>query len=202
LSAPILAAAGVATQPTRHAIEVRLSAEDPGRDFSPVPGRIGRWLMPAGPGVRVDTAIEAGDRVPPDYDPLVAKILVVDADRDSAIGRLARVLDEVEITGIQTTLPFHRFLARHPGFREGRVSTRWVDEAWSPAVRGLRAEALRIAARAAVAEVAAGRSPAPEAAATRAAMRERSPAAPPVGRAGHPGWVEASRAEALDRWPR
>ncbi len=101
-----------ATDPGGHAIEVRIAAEDPGRDFAPTPGRIRRWVMPAGPGVRVDTGIEDGDRVPAEYDNLIAKILVHAADRDAAIDRLARALDETEIAGIQTTLPFHRFVAR------------------------------------------------------------------------------------------
>ncbi len=130
LSERLLAASLAAMRPSRHAIEVRLSAEDPGREFAPAPGRVGRWRMPSGPGVRVDTAVEAGDRIPPDYDPLVAKLLVVDADRGAAIARLARALEEVEITGIQTTLPFHRFVAAHEGFKAGRLSTGWVAEEW------------------------------------------------------------------------
>ena len=70
--------------------------------------------MPSGPGVRVDTAIEAGDRVPPEYDNLIAKVMVHAGDRDAAIDRLRRALDETEIAGIQTTLPFHRFVAARP----------------------------------------------------------------------------------------
>ncbi|HZC32893.1 MAG TPA: biotin carboxylase N-terminal domain-containing protein, partial [Candidatus Bathyarchaeia archaeon] len=104
------AAAARAATPDRHAIEARISAEDPARGFAPAPGRIGRWEMSAGPGVRLDTAVAAGERVAPDYDPLIAKILVVDADRPAAIGRLVRALDETLITGIQTTLPFHRWV--------------------------------------------------------------------------------------------
>src|SRR4051794_37236050 len=112
LSAQVRRAAEGATAPVRHAIEVRLSAEDPGREFAPAPGSIGEWSMPAGPGVGVDTAAGPGKRVPPDYDPLIAKILVVDETRDAALARLSRALDETMVTGVQTTLPFHRYIAR------------------------------------------------------------------------------------------
>src|SRR5262249_1529273 len=105
LGADVLAGAGRATEPSRHAIEVRLSAEDPANAFAPAPGRVGRWRMPAGPGVRVDTAVEAGERIPPDYDPLIAKLMVDAGDRTTAIRRLERALDEVEVTGVQATLP-------------------------------------------------------------------------------------------------
>ena len=193
LSARILAAAEAAARPSRHAIEVRLSAEDPGRNFAPAPGRIGRWRMPAGPGVRVDTAAEAGDRVPPDYDPLVAKLLVVDVDRPAAIARLGRALDEVEVTGIQTTLPFHRFVARHAGFMAGELSTGWVAEEWDAAAGDIRAKALDLAAT--VAAVISTAGPA-------------TPGAAPASRATVPGagetdgWAVAGREDALDRWPR
>ncbi len=130
LSAAALAAAASAAEPSSHAIEVRLSAEDPARDFAPTPGIVRRWTMPAGPGVRVDTAIEAGDRVPAEYDNLIAKIMVHGADRSAALDRLCRALDETEIAGIQTTLPFHRFLARAPSFRAASLSTNWVGEQW------------------------------------------------------------------------
>src|SRR5258705_2944043 len=106
----------------------RLSAEDPGRDFAPTRGRVGRWRMPAGPGVRVDTAISEGDRVPPDYDNLMAKVMAEGASRDEATDRLLRALDEVEIGGLQTTLPFDRFLLRDPVFRAGRLSATSVAE--------------------------------------------------------------------------
>jgi acetyl/propionyl-CoA carboxylase alpha subunit len=194
LSARILAASQNAARPTRHAIEVRLSAEDPGRGFAPAPGRIGRWRMPAGPGVRVDTAAEAGDRVPPDYDPLVAKLLVVDVDRPSAIARLGRALDEVEITGIQTTLPFHRFVAAHEGFGEGDLSTGWVADAWDPAAEAIRQGALHIAVTAAAAAAAGSASP----------TAPTAPVAPkgPVAADPPDGWRLAGREDALDRWPR
>jgi acetyl-CoA carboxylase biotin carboxylase subunit len=194
LSAPIRAAAESAGRPSRHAIEVRLSAEDPGRDFAPSPGRIGRWQMPSGPGVRVDTAAEAGAPVPPDYDPLVAKVLVVDRDRDAAIARLGRALDEIEVTGIQTTLPFHRFVAGHAGFRAGDVSTGWVAAEWDPAVASLRSAALARASAAAAA-VATGRG------GPRQGGRDGAGSTAPIRSTSPSGWQAVAREEAADRWP-
>jgi acetyl/propionyl-CoA carboxylase alpha subunit len=193
LSARLLAASADAGRPTRHAIEVRLSAEDPARDFAPAPGRIGRWRMPSGPGIRIDTAVEAGDLIPPDYDPLVAKLLVVDADRDSAIARLGRALDAVEITGIQTTLPFHRFVAAHEGFRAGRLSTGWVAEEWDATAGGIRKAALVIAAEAAAA---VARGAVSAGTATVGAGGLRPAIVEPAD-----GWGRAAREDGLDRWP-
>ena len=189
LSARMLAAAAEAARPTRHAIEVRLSAEDPAREFAPAPGRIGQWRMPAGPGVRVDTALGPGERVPPEYDPLIAKLLVVDVDRASAIARLARALDEVEVTGIQTTLPFHRFVAGHENFRAGELSTSWVADQWGADAAGLRQSALGIAATVAAAV-----------AATTSAGS--SAQAGPISTATQNGWHRAAREDGIDRWPR
>jgi acetyl/propionyl-CoA carboxylase alpha subunit len=143
LSSAAVRASEQAAQPAGHAIEVRISAEDPGREFAPTPGRIGRWRMAAGPGVRVDTAIEAGDRVPAEYDNLIAKLMVHAGDRDAAIDRLRRALEETEVSGIQTTLPFHQFVARDPSFRAGDISTGWVGEHWDGAAGW--AEAARLA---------------------------------------------------------
>jgi acetyl/propionyl-CoA carboxylase alpha subunit len=193
LSARALAAAERAADPDVAAIEVRLSAEDPSRAFAPAPGRVGRWVMPHGPGVRVDTAIEAGERIPPDYDPLVAKILVLAADRPAAIARLRSALDEVEVDGIQTSLPFHRFVARDASFAAGDVSTTWVDQHWDgPAERATVApRALRAAALAS-----ADHPTSPSGASHLDGGR-----APDDGGHIHEGWAATGRAEAIDRWP-
>jgi acetyl/propionyl-CoA carboxylase alpha subunit len=189
LSDLVLAAAGRAAEPARHAIEVRLSAEDPGNGFVPTPGVIRRWEMPSGPGVRVDTAVAAGDRVPPDYDPMIAKIIVVDADRDRALDRLTRALDETTVTGIQTTLPFHRHIALDPTFRHGPPSIDWVDRTWAAKLVAGRSEALE-AARWAVA--AAERRPAPTTGA---------PSGPFTAQRIRP-WTQDGRRRAIDQWPR
>ncbi len=204
LSARVVAASVAAAQPVRHAIEVRLSAEDPGRDFAPTPGRIGRWRMPAGPGVRVDTAVEAGDRIPPEYDPLIAKLLVVDTDRDSAIARLGRALDEVEITGIQTTLPFHRFVAAHDGFRAGNLSTGWVVDEWDAVVADTRRTALGIAAEVAAALVTGGVEGGERTVEPAGGQRTVDSAGhgPPGVHGAATGWHRAAREDAVDRWPR
>ncbi len=106
----VMHVAADAARPAYHAIEVRISAEDPGRSFAPVPGRIGRWRAPTGPGVRMDDWVEDGSQVGGDYDPLLGKLLVVETDRPQAIARMARALEALEVTGLQTTLPFDRWL--------------------------------------------------------------------------------------------
>ncbi len=186
LSEAVLAAAEAALVPTRHAIEVRLAAEDPARAFAPSPGRIGEWQMPSGPGVRVDTAIRAGERVPPDYDPLIAKIMTVGPDRGAAIDRMRRALDEVAVTGIQTTLPFDRALVRDPAFAAGDISTDWVTQRWDGAAR--RAKALAVAARIAARSTAGATT-----GASVPSLRKDA-----VGSA----WREAGRTAATERWPR
>jgi acetyl/propionyl-CoA carboxylase alpha subunit len=188
LSAAALAAAEGAAGTTGHAIEVRISAEDPARSFAPTPGRIGRWVMPSGPGVRIDTASETGDRIPPEYDNLIAKLLVHAGDRQAAISRLARCLDEAEIGGIQTTLPFLRYVAADAAFRSGDVSTGYVGQRWDPIAAAERDRAWTMAAKAVAEASEAGRL------GTDRATRD--------GRVEpETGWRRAGRSAAVDRWP-
>ena len=196
LSAAALAAADRAAEPGSHAIEVRLSAEDPGRDFAPTPGRVGRWRMAAGPGVRVDTAIEPGDRVPPEYDNLIAKLMVHAGDRDAAIDRLRRAIDETEVTGIQTTLPFHRFVAVDPSFRAGDVSTNWVGEHWDGAAA--RRDAAALALRAVGLAATKPQAPVSPSRADRTESARRTRDNAPLDGAWHRAALDA----ATDRWPR
>lgn len=111
-----------------HAIECRINAEDHERGFAPSPGRISRFVCPGGPGVRVDTHIEAGYTVPPFYDSLLAKIVCWGRDRHEAIQRMLRALDEMRIEGIKTTIPFHKALLMHEAFCAGSVNTRFVHD--------------------------------------------------------------------------
>ncbi len=90
-----------------HAIECRINAEDASKNFAPAPGRIAAYREPAGPGVRVDSGVGPGSEISPMYDPMVAKLIVWDADRDQATARMVRALREYEITGVKTLLPFH-----------------------------------------------------------------------------------------------
>jgi acetyl-CoA/propionyl-CoA carboxylase, biotin carboxylase, biotin carboxyl carrier protein len=93
-----------------HAIECRINAEDASKNFAPAPGRIARYREPAGPGVRVDSGVEEGMEVSPMYDPMVAKLIVWDADREQATSRMLRALGEFEIEGLKTLIPFHQAL--------------------------------------------------------------------------------------------
>ena len=207
LSAAVLAAADEAARPVRHAIELRVSAEDPARGFGPTPGVLTTWREPAGPGVRMDSGVEQGWRVSGDYDPLLAKLLVVAADRPGAIARARRAVHEFETGGVQTTLAFHAWLLRHPAFVEGALRTDLIDRDWHP--EPLREEAARRAA-AAVAQLllVPGGSAAAEASADRPRSAQAA-ASTDGGGSGHAGWPErdggdwlsTARREATERWP-
>ncbi|HWT92179.1 MAG TPA: acetyl-CoA carboxylase biotin carboxylase subunit, partial [Solirubrobacteraceae bacterium] len=90
-----------------HSIEVRINAEDASKNFAPAPGKVGSYKEPTGPGVRVDSGLEAGGEVTPTYDPMVAKLIVWDADREQATKRMLRALSEYQIEGLKTLIPFH-----------------------------------------------------------------------------------------------
>jgi len=111
-----------------HAIEVRINAEDPGTKFMPAPGPITGWREPGGPGVRVDAGVRAGFTVPQEYDSLLAKLIVWGEDRDQARRRMLRALDEFQIEGVPTTIPFHRLAMLDPAFVAGEVSTVLVEQ--------------------------------------------------------------------------
>src|SRR5579871_2285145 len=91
-----------------HAIECRINAEDASKNFAPAPGRIGNYREPAGPGVRVDSGVGPGSEISPMYDPMVAKLIVWDVDREQATARMLRALGEYEIGGLKTLIPFHQ----------------------------------------------------------------------------------------------
>jgi acetyl/propionyl-CoA carboxylase alpha subunit len=130
--------------------------------------------------------------VPPEYDNLIAKVLVVAPDRDRALDRLRRALDEAEVGGIQTTVPFHRFVAWDASFRAGALSTGWVEEHWRGAPAFERAERLARAA-AGLAAVSA---------ASRGGLSPTTPGPkPPPDGARQSGWAEAGFEAGVDRWP-
>jgi acetyl-CoA carboxylase, biotin carboxylase subunit len=174
-------------QPRGHAIECRIYAEDPTRDFSPSPGPI--WVLrePAGPGVRVDSGIRQGFRVPVAYDPLLSKVIVWDRTRAEAITRMAEALRQYVILGCRTNLNFLQDVIAHTAFGEGKTSTRFLEDhfsGWKPA-----AAPLALAA-----------------AAVLVALGEEHPALGEGGAAGavpaEPHSVCASRAERVDRGDR
>jgi acetyl-CoA/propionyl-CoA carboxylase, biotin carboxylase, biotin carboxyl carrier protein len=115
---------------TGHAIEVRINAEDPGAGFVPTPGLIDTLHPPLGPWVRFDTGARSGYEVPRDYDSMIGKLIVWASDRDGALARMSRALDELELTGIPTTVPFHRLAMEHPQFAAGEHSTVSVETEW------------------------------------------------------------------------
>ncbi|HMF11544.1 MAG TPA: acetyl-CoA carboxylase biotin carboxylase subunit, partial [Gemmataceae bacterium] len=112
------------------AIECRINAEDPAMGFRPSPGTIERWQPPGGPGVRLDTHVVAGYRVPPTYDSLVAKLLVHQTSRPEAIACMRRALGEFVVEGIKTTIPLHREIFGHSAFAEGQVDTTFIERNW------------------------------------------------------------------------
>jgi acetyl-CoA carboxylase biotin carboxylase subunit len=118
--------------PEGHAIEVRILAEDPDRNFAPSPGRITQWLAPRGIGVRIDTAMEVGASVPPYYDSMIAKLIVHAEDRSGAVARLRDALDEFQISGVATNLRLLRAIVGHRDLIEGRFDTRWLETVLLP----------------------------------------------------------------------
>jgi acetyl-CoA carboxylase, biotin carboxylase subunit len=114
-----------------HAIELRINAEDPAQGFAPSPGRIERLRVPGGPGVRLDTHVEAGTTIPPHYDSLIAKLIVRDTDRPAAIARGLRALNELQIEGIATTRDFAAAVLRSDAFARGEYTTSYLDEHFS-----------------------------------------------------------------------
>ncbi|MFM1950686.1 MAG: hypothetical protein RL418_373 [Actinomycetota bacterium] len=136
---------------TGHSFEFRINGEDPGRGFLPAPGPIHQFIAPSGPGVRVDSGVVSGDVISGNFDSMVAKLIVTGSSRDEALARSRRALEEMQVHGLPTVLPFHREIVNHPAFTapDGKfgVYTRWIEtewdntiEPWSGQVEELSAE--------------------------------------------------------------
>ncbi len=115
--------------PRGHAIQCRINAEDPGRNFLPGPGRISRYEEPAGPFVRIDSGVTAGRDIPGDYDSMFAKLVVQGQDREQARRRMLRALSEYVVEGVPTTIPLHRWILESAEFRAGEHTTTWLERA-------------------------------------------------------------------------
>jgi len=115
-------------EPTLHAIECRINAEDPSNDFRPCPGKITTYHAPGGLGVRVDTHVYAGYVIPPYYDSMIAKLIVVAQTREEAIEKMKRALSEFTIEGVKTTIPFHLQLMDNEDYRSGNYTTKFMED--------------------------------------------------------------------------
>ena len=129
----ILVAAGVPIsgknyEPVGHAIQCRINAEDPLNDFRPSPGKITEYHEPGGHGIRIDTHVYAGYVIPPFYDSMIAKLITVAQTREEAITKMERALGEYIIEGVKTTIPFHQELMKQPKFRDGKITTKFLEE--------------------------------------------------------------------------
>ena len=113
--------------PQLHAIECRINAEDPYNDFRPCPGLITSFHAPGGHGIRIDTHVYANYMIPPFYDSLIAKVITVAQNREEAISKMERALDEFIIEGIKTTIPFHQALMKNEDFRKGVYTTKFME---------------------------------------------------------------------------
>lgn len=117
-----------------HSIEFRINGEDPGRDFMPTPGKIQSIQQPSGPGIRFDSGVRSGDTVSGNFDSMLAKLIVTGKTREEALERSRRALEEIQVHGIPTVIPFHRILVNEPSFTaedtDFSVYTRWVETEW------------------------------------------------------------------------
>ncbi|NNK81538.1 MAG: acetyl-CoA carboxylase biotin carboxylase subunit [Flavobacteriaceae bacterium] len=119
---------GVNYEPKLHSIECRINAEDPYNDFRPSPGKITTLHAPGGHGVRLDTHVYAGYVIPPNYDSMIAKLIISAQTREEAVNKMKRALDEFVIEGIKTTIPFHRQLMEHPDYIAGNYTTKFMED--------------------------------------------------------------------------
>jgi acetyl-CoA carboxylase biotin carboxylase subunit len=124
---PMACASRAPFSPNGHAIEFRINAEDPDHGFRPCPGTITKFRMPGGPGVRLETYVHEGTKISPYYDSMVAKLIVWGSTREEAIERGKRALDEFEIEGIKTTIPFHKRVLENASYNEGNVTTAFIE---------------------------------------------------------------------------
>ena len=129
----IMVAAGIPVSgknyfPMMHSIECRINAEDPHNNFRPAPGKITTFHAPGGHGVRIDTHVYAGYSIPPNYDSMIAKLIVTAQTREEAINKMKRALDEFVIEGVKTTIPFHRQLMDHPDYLSGNYTTKFMED--------------------------------------------------------------------------
>jgi acetyl-CoA/propionyl-CoA carboxylase biotin carboxyl carrier protein len=120
-------------KPLGAAIQCRINAEDPGRNFLPGPGRVSAYREPAGPFVRVDSGITAGREIPGEYDSMFAKLIVSGEDRETARRRMLRALDEFVVEGVPTTIPVHRWILASDAFRDATHTTTWLERALADA---------------------------------------------------------------------
>ena len=112
----------------KHAIECRINAEDPARNFAPSPGTIGLYYAPGGHGVRVDSHAYSGYTIPPYYDSMIGKLITCGTTRKGALERMYRALSEYLIRGIKTTIPLHRAIMADPVFIEGKATTGYMED--------------------------------------------------------------------------
>lgn len=115
-----------------HAVEIRVYAEDPKNNFLPDIGRLQTYVRPQGPGIRVDDGFEQGMDIPIFYDPMIAKLITYGKDRHEAIQRMVRAIDEYQITGVETTLAFCRFVMKHEAFLSGQFDTGFINQYFKP----------------------------------------------------------------------
>jgi acetyl-CoA carboxylase biotin carboxylase subunit len=109
-----------------HALEVRVNAEDPSAGFTPRPGTVNALHFPGGMGIRIDSHIYQGYKIPPNYDSLLMKIIAYGNDREQSRARMLRALDEIVIRGVPTTIPLHKEILNHPDFIEGNINTNFI----------------------------------------------------------------------------
>jgi acetyl-CoA/propionyl-CoA carboxylase biotin carboxyl carrier protein len=187
--------------PRGHSIEFRINGEDAGRGFLPAPGTVTALTWPSGPGVRVDAGVEQGGVIGGNFDSMLAKIIISGADREEAMSRARRALDETVIEGIATVLPFHRLVVRDEAFTSSpfTVHTRWIETEWAGGVEPFTAAAAPAPAgerETVVVEVAGKRLEVRLPANLLSGARAQAASAPPASRRARSGQAAASSADA------